>query len=603
MLVPNRSLFFFLLLTTLISIGSAAGVLAPRVEAKQLATARHVFAGQPARSSNSLESLRVTAGANGYVAKTESRFGGRSEIFDTLYPGFSRSGFKFSSILVGRIVRVVDTNLQAGQNGTVTVQIDSQGDENAMGFSLNFDQTKMTYVSAVRGADAVTAGATMNVNPSQVANGKLGVAIALPAGASLPAGTRELLIVTFSVSSAASGNTTVSFGDSPIGREIVDANVFELTGTYQQGSISITGLPSPVPVLSSVNPNPVTAGSGAFPLTANGSNFVATSVVRVNGSDRPTTFVSANQLTAQLTAADTQSSGTVSITVFNPAPGGGLSGAVNLTVNNPVPVLSSISPTNTVAGSAGFTLTANGSSFVSGSVIRWNGSARTTTFVNANQLTAQIPASDVTTAGTAIISIFNPTPGGGTSNTLNFVINTNPALRIVRVVGTTLIAGQNGTVSVEIDAQGDENAFGFSLHYDPTKLSYVSAALGSGAVGATLNLNTSETALGHVGVALANSAGVVFPPGTRQLLVVTFSVPLPVSGTTPISFGDTPIPREVVDGNAGSLTATFTPGNININHRCLAHSVRCHQLRPQPAELRLRLQLTERNSSPNQSLE
>ena len=43
---------------------------------------------------------------------------------------------------------------------------------------------------------------------------------------------------------------------------------------------------------------------------------------------------------------------------------------------NPVPVLSSVSPTAAVAGGAGFTLTTNGTGFVSGSTVHWNGTAR-----------------------------------------------------------------------------------------------------------------------------------------------------------------------------------------------------------------------------------
>ncbi|MGH9778181.1 MAG: IPT/TIG domain-containing protein, partial [Candidatus Acidiferrales bacterium] len=94
---------------------------------------------------------------------------------------------------------------------------------------------------------------------------------------------------------------------------------------------------------------------------------------------------------------------------------------VNLSVEaNPVPSLSSLSPSSAVAGSAGFTLTVNGSSFINGSVVRWNGSDRTTTFINANQLQATIPASDLVNAGAAQVTVFNPMPGGGTSNSLPF---------------------------------------------------------------------------------------------------------------------------------------------------------------------------------------
>ena len=68
---------------------------------------------------------------------------------------------------------------------------------------------------------------------------------------------------------------------------------------------------------------------------------------------------------------------------------------------NAVPTLSSISPSSSTAGGAAFTLTVNGSSFVNGATVRWNGADRTTTFVSATQLTAAIPASDIAATGTA----------------------------------------------------------------------------------------------------------------------------------------------------------------------------------------------------------
>src|SRR5690606_11356783 len=88
-----------------------------------------------------------------------------------------------------------------------------------------------------------------------------------------------------------------------------------------------------------------------------------------------------------------------------------LSGATN-----PIPATTSLTPTSATAGGPGFTLTVNGSNFIAGSVVRWNGANRATTFVSATQLQAAIPASDIATAGTATVTVVNPAPGGGTSN-------------------------------------------------------------------------------------------------------------------------------------------------------------------------------------------
>jgi hypothetical protein len=90
--------------------------------------------------------------------------------------------------------------------------------------------------------------------------------------------------------------------------------------------------PNPVPEITGVSPNTIFLGSEAFALTVNGSNFNQQSTVRWNGDARSTTYVSSPQLQAAITVKDVSVSTTDSITVLNPAPGGGLSGAQAFTV-------------------------------------------------------------------------------------------------------------------------------------------------------------------------------------------------------------------------------------------------------------------------------
>ena len=82
-------------------------------------------------------------------------------------------------------------------------------------------------------------------------------------------------------------------------------------------------------------------------------------------------------------------------------------------------------PDATAPGGQQFTLTVNGTGFVSNSVVNWNGSALATQFVNGSQLTAIVPAADITTAGTASVTVVNPAPGGGTSNVVFFTVTAN----------------------------------------------------------------------------------------------------------------------------------------------------------------------------------
>jgi subtilisin family serine protease len=114
-------------------------------------------------------------------------------------------------------------------------------------------------------------------------------------------------------------------------------------------------------------------------------------------------------------------------------------------VDNRVPSLTALSPASAIGAGPGFTLTVSGSGFVSGSTVRWTGVNRTTTFVSATQLRAQIPASDIATPGSASVTVFSPQPGGGTSGSLPFTIKTPPVLT---VSATTVNPGSPATVTL-----------------------------------------------------------------------------------------------------------------------------------------------------------
>ena len=176
---------------------------------------------------------------------------------------------------------------------------------------------------------------------------------------------------------------------------------------------------NPAPTITTISPPSTRAGGPALTLTVFGSNFVSNSVVQWNGSDRPTTFGGSSQLTAQISASDIAATGTAAITVFNPAPGGGTANAANFTIGaNPVPAINSLDPACAPVGGQAFSLSVFGLNFVSSSVVRWNGSDRPTAFVSSGEIHGQISASDIAAAGKAAVTVFNPAPGGGSSNTL-----------------------------------------------------------------------------------------------------------------------------------------------------------------------------------------
>lgn len=217
-------------------------------------------------------------------------------------------------------------------------------------------------------------------------------------------------------------------------------------GTSNAVNFNISAAPNPVPTITTISPTTALAGGAGFTLTVTGTNFVSTSVVNINGSPRVTTFGTATQITAAITAADIASTGTPLITVFNPAPAGGTSNAATLTVNNPAPTLATLSPTGTTVSTGAFTLTVTGTGFVSNSVVNFNGAAKVTTFVSATQLTAAILAGDITTVSTPPVTVTNPTPGGGTSNSINFNIAAapNPVPTVTTLSPNNIVAGSAG---------------------------------------------------------------------------------------------------------------------------------------------------------------
>ncbi|MGH9839406.1 MAG: S8 family serine peptidase [Blastocatellia bacterium] len=89
---------------------------------------------------------------------------------------------------------------------------------------------------------------------------------------------------------------------------------------------------------------------------------------------------------------------------------------------NPIPTIASLEPNSAIVGGPGFALMVNGSNFVNGSTVIWNGASRSTTFLNSAKLTAAIPATDLVAAGAARVSVLNPAPGGGLSNAASFSI-------------------------------------------------------------------------------------------------------------------------------------------------------------------------------------
>jgi hypothetical protein len=210
------------------------------------------------------------------------------------------------------------------------------------------------------------------------------------------------------------------------------------------------------------------------------------------------------------------------------------SAAVAVTVSNgsPAPVLTSLNPSSATAGGVAFTLTVNGNSFVSGSSVRWNGAARTTTFVSATQLAASIAAADIATAGSASVTVVTPAPGGGTSSAAAFVVNpvvtppadtTPPTVAITGPLSGSTIGGLVTVTASAVDNVGvagvQFKVDGANLGAETTTAPYrvpwdtVTAVNGSHALTAVARDAAGNTATAPVATVVVSN---VAPPPARS---------------------------------------------------------------------------------------
>ncbi len=184
--------------------------------------------------------------------------------------------------------------------------------------------------------------------------------------------------------------------------------------------------PGPTPAITSCSPMSAAFGGPGFLMNLNGTNFTNTSVVFLNGTMRPTTFVSSSVLQVMVNPGDLLSLSPLSFVVTDPC-STQPSNAFSCPIVCAMPSASLLQPASVTQGSPGFALTVTGSGFCPLSVVHWNGVPRATTYVSPTQLTAGISASDIAVAGTATVEVVspmlsNPPQGGGMSNALTFTI-------------------------------------------------------------------------------------------------------------------------------------------------------------------------------------
>ncbi len=152
-----------------------------------------------------------------------------------------------NSVPGSRQVRISSTNLLQGESAAVIVELEAQGDENALGITLSLDPAALTINSVNPGSGL--GGASLTVNPNQSGLGRLGLVLALPTGQSFGAGAKQLVELSLRAAAGANGAFPITLTDQLATRCVSDALAEELPAEYLGGTVTINPL-HPAPTLA-----------------------------------------------------------------------------------------------------------------------------------------------------------------------------------------------------------------------------------------------------------------------------------------------------------------------------------------------------------------
>jgi phospholipase C len=129
-----------------------------------------------------------------------------------------------------------------------------------------------------------------------------------------------------------------------------------------------------------------------------------------------------------------------------------LTGSGIAAANNGVPTIMQLKPITVAPGGNAFTLNLTGMGFVTNSVVNFNGVALPTKFVSKRGVAGTLTKAQVATAQTALVTVTNPAPGGGTSAPAMFPITSSstPA-----PVASGISGGPNPLLLATGDFNGD----------------------------------------------------------------------------------------------------------------------------------------------------
>lgn len=216
------------------------------------------------------------------------------------------------------------------------------------------------------------------------------------------------------------------------------------------------------PVLQSISPATVYAGSPDVTLTLQGSGFAAETEVYLNNSVRPPVIsVSPAEMRVLVHAEYLWDGGQIQVKAWNPQPGGGHSDIRLLTVANPVPGLASITPNTASADTTSIVTAVIGSGFTGATTLTVGGYVVHPEFISPTELRLQLNPGFFPTGQLPIVAV-NPAPGGGASAPIWFTVGYGKP-RIKGAIPSTAVVG---SPSVLVTLSGTHFSPGSSVKWN-----------------------------------------------------------------------------------------------------------------------------------------
>jgi hypothetical protein len=157
-------------------------------------------------------------------------------------------------------------------------------------------------------------------------------------------------------------------------------------------------------------------------------------------------YLGAAQLSVEVPSALLTGAGDFPLVVSNPAPGGGVSMPLIFRTRYALPNIGSLSAYVVASGSPQTVVSIFGAGFAPVSQVTLNYAAAYSTFVSPSQLDATLTVAQLSSAGVFGVRVVNPNPGGGTSNAVDFRVDSAAATLTSVAPSTPIFVGASDTL-------------------------------------------------------------------------------------------------------------------------------------------------------------